>query len=302
MKHVIFICILLSGMVLTGCNHGTTNAVIEHVTVITDNLLGAVQGVVMRDGFIYAYGDYKNSNKHVGVIREYTSDLNYTGRMVELTKNGQSIIPHPTGLTWNQEWGTFIGNTVKRKGEILRIDWKQAWIDRNLNNALLDIIEDDAASNGSRPVFVKVGDEFFIASADYFGFKPELRLYNISAMMKHKKTSSEGVIKYRIRCSQNTQNLYWDSDKGYLTLVQNRWPFLWPYRGFHLETIILSDAIAAGSALNPSVIVSSIYFNDKEELEGWWPAGNALSIFAVNRKTGNLFTAEIRMLQEKEKK
>ena len=269
---------------------------IEPVDAVTDGSLGAVQGVVIRDGLIYAYGDYNYSGRHTGVIREYTLKLQYTGRMVKLTQNGVSIMPHPTGLTWDTQWGTFMGNTVKRKGKIIRIDWKRAWSDSNLDNAVLDIIDDDAAANGSRPVFVKIGEEQFIASADYMGFSPELRLYNISAMLKTGETSTGGVIIHRLRCSQNTQNLYWDAGKGYLTFVQNRWPFMWPYRGFHLETIKLSEAITAGSVKHPSVIISSMYFADKEELEGWYPVNEALSVFAVNRKTDNLFTARIKLL------
>jgi hypothetical protein len=295
MNRIIFVfCI---SFLYCGCNYGTTNAVIEPVILITDSSLGAVQGVVIRDGLIYAYGDLKFSGRNVGVIREYTPDLQFTGRMVKLTRNNVSIIPHPTGLTWDPHWGTFIGNTVRRKGEILRIDWDRAWRDLNLDNAVLDIIDDDAASNGSRPVFVMIGKEQFIASADYMGFSPELRLYNISSMLKAGNTSSDGVVIHTIKCSQNTQNLYWNSEKGHLTFVQNIWPFMWPYRGFHLETIKLSDAIAAGSASDPSAIVSSMYFNDKEELEGWYPVNESLSIFAVNRKVQNLFTAKIKLLQ-----
>lgn len=289
--------ILFLSIIYCNCNYGTTNAVIEPVDSVTDVSLGAVQGAVIRDGLIYAYGDFKQSGHHTGVIREYTLKLQYTGRMVKLTQNGISIMPHPTGLTWDPQWGTFMGNTVKRKGSIIRIDWKRAWADSNLDNAVLDIIDDDAAANGSRPVFVKIGEDQFIASADYLGFSPELRLYNISAMLKSGRTSTGGVIIHRLKCGQNTQNLHWDPEKGYLTFIQNRWPFMWPYRGFHLETIKLSEAIAAGSVSDPSAVIISMYFKDKEELEGWYPLNASLSVFAVNRKYHNLFTAEIKLLQ-----
>ena len=43
---------------------------------ITDAGLGAVQGVVVRDGKVYAYGDVFKAEPRVGVIREYTSALN----------------------------------------------------------------------------------------------------------------------------------------------------------------------------------------------------------------------------------
>jgi hypothetical protein len=38
---------------------------------ITDLGLGAVQGVVVRDGKVYAYGDVVQAKPRVGVIREY---------------------------------------------------------------------------------------------------------------------------------------------------------------------------------------------------------------------------------------
>jgi len=291
-----FIVILILSSCLTGCGlikecFNTPNADIEIVNVISDPSLGAVQGVVVRDGFVYAYGDKRSLWKHSGVIREYTTDLKYTGRMVKLTKNGIAIITHPTGLTWNKQWGTFIGNTVKRKGTIFRIDWPQAWKESNLDNAVLNIIDDDAASDGSRPAFVNVGEESFIASADYRVDNPELRLYNITAMLSAGRTASEGVISHKIKCGRYTQNLYWDSEKGYLTFVQNMSLF----GGLHLETINLSKAITEGTTISPSVKISSFDFSERGELEGWYPLSGNVSLFAVNNKKQNLFSGMIKI-------
>ncbi len=295
-RMIFFFCIVFLSLILTHCNYGPANAVIEPVHVITDSSLGAVQGVVVRDRFIYAYGDDRSSGQSTGIIREYTLNLRHTGRLVTLTRNGISIIPHPTGLTWHPEWGTFIGNTVRRKGTILRIDWERAWADANLDNAVLDIIEDDAASNGSRPVFVTMDGKTFLASADYMGFSPDLRLYDISAMLKTGKTSSKEVTVHRLDCGQYTQNLHWNSEKGHLTFIRNKWPYAWPYRGYHLETIRLSEAVAAGFVSHPSAVVSSVYFDDKGELEGWNPVDETVSVFAVNQKVKNLFTARIKLV------
>ncbi len=68
---------------------------------ITDIGLGAVQGVVVRDGKIYAYGDVYQAQPRVGVIREYNERLESTGRVVWLRRGGKPLIVHPTGLTWH---------------------------------------------------------------------------------------------------------------------------------------------------------------------------------------------------------
>jgi len=62
---------------------------------ITDLGLGAVQGVVVRDGKVYAYGDVVKAEPRVGVIREYTQALEPTGRVVWLRKGGKPLITHP---------------------------------------------------------------------------------------------------------------------------------------------------------------------------------------------------------------
>ena len=80
---------------------------------ITDLGLGAVQGVVVRDGKVYAYGDLVQAQPRVGVIREYNERLEATGRVVWLRRAGKPLITHPTGLTWHDRWGTFLGDTIK---------------------------------------------------------------------------------------------------------------------------------------------------------------------------------------------
>ena len=57
---------------------------------ITDLGLGAVQGVAVRDGKVYAYGDVFSAKPRVGVIREYDMDLKPTGRVVWLRRDGQA--------------------------------------------------------------------------------------------------------------------------------------------------------------------------------------------------------------------
>jgi hypothetical protein len=106
----------------------TADAVLEVERAITDVELGAVQGVVVRDRKVYAYGDVFQAKPRVGVMREYTELLEPTGRVVWLRRGGKPLIVHPTGLTWHERWGTFLGDTVKSadptrsRGVIYRLD------------------------------------------------------------------------------------------------------------------------------------------------------------------------------------
>jgi hypothetical protein len=107
--------------------------------------LGACQGASEHDGFVYLYGD-----ANPGIIRQYTAvpgdvpKLKYTGLEISLTKNGVNLINHPTGLTWNQQFGTYLGNTVTatKKGTIYHLDWPRMLIEKNLDHAVLNAIDD----------------------------------------------------------------------------------------------------------------------------------------------------------------
>ena len=120
-------------------------------TTQTCEKLGACQGASEHDGFIYLYGDAKP-----GIIRQYTATagdsptLSYTGLEISLTRNGENIINHPTGLTWNPQFGTYLGNTVTatKKGTIYHLDWPRMLIDRNLDHAVLNAVDDDLAVQG----------------------------------------------------------------------------------------------------------------------------------------------------------
>jgi hypothetical protein len=80
----------------------TADAAVENPRIVTDTKLGACQGIAVRDGRIYAYGDVYSVKPRVGVIREYDMDLNPTGREVWLRQADRPLIIHPTGLTWHE--------------------------------------------------------------------------------------------------------------------------------------------------------------------------------------------------------
>jgi hypothetical protein len=273
----------------------TADAVVENQATATDAGLGAAQGVAVRDGKVYAYGDVFLAAPRVGVIREYDLNLKPTGRVVWLRKGGQPLILHPTGLTWDSRWGTFLGDTVKKKAIIYRLDWERAWKDGDLDDAVLDVIEDDAAINGCRPTLVTLDGKTFLASADYGDVHPEIRLYDPAALLAAKRSSAPGVTSHRVLCGPFNQNLYWDADNGRLVCVQN----VIEGRGWRLDEIDLAKAVADGRASAPGVRVRTLTFPDHDELEGYWPLDRERAFFAAARRQNNLVIGAIRQTKPK---
>jgi hypothetical protein len=274
----------------------TADAEIDVERSITDAGLGAVQGVVVRDGRVYAYGDVFRAEPRVGVIREYTEQLEPTGRVVWLRRGGKPLIVHPTGLTWHDRWGTLLGDTVKSadptrsRGVIYRLDWERAWKDGNLDEAVLNIIEDDAAINGCRPEFVAVDGRALLATADYGDVRPEIRLYDPAALLAAGRSSAPGVVAHRMFCGPFNQNLHWDAGSGQLTCVQN----VIAGRGWRLDVLDLTRAVAEGRADGPAVRQRRLTFPSHDELEGYWPLAGRQALFAVARSRDNLFKGAIR--------
>ncbi|MDG3006653.1 hypothetical protein [Paludisphaera mucosa] len=257
---------------------------------ITDAGLGAAQGVVVRDGKVYAYGDLVLDVPRVGVIREYEQDLRPTGRVVRLTRAGQPLIIHPTGLTWREKWGTFLGDTVASKAKIVRFDWERAWRDGDLDDAVLDVVDDDVAVNGCRPTFVELAGATLLATADYGEIRPEIRLYDPAALLAAHRSSAPGVVVHRILAGPFNQNLHWDAEGGRLICVQNVVAGL----GWRLDAIDLAKAVADGRVDGPDVRVRRDTPAGLDELEGFWPLGADRALFAVARRADNLVIGTVR--------
>ena len=268
----------------------TADAAIERSAAITDPGLGQVQGVAVRDGKIYAYGDVHDGNPRIGVIREYDLDLKATGRVVWLRKGGKPLILHPTGLAWDDRLGTFLGDTVLKKAVIYRLDWARAWADGDLDDAVLDAVADDAAINGCRPTLVTLGGRTLLATADYGEARPEVRLMDPDAMLKAGRTSAPGVVVARVLCGGYNQNLHWDAARGELTLVQN----VIDGRGWRLDVLDLGRAVADGRADGPGVRARRHTFASHDELEGYWPLDGSRCLFAAARRADNLVVGTIR--------
>jgi hypothetical protein len=258
---------------------------------ITDLELGAIQGVVVRDGKVYAYGDVVQVKPRVGVIREYNERLEATGRVVWLRRGGKPLIIHPTGLTWDDRWGTFLGDTIKTadparsRAVIYRLDWQKAWSKGDLDDAVLNVIEDDAATNGCRPEFVKVDGRTLLATADYGNIRPEIRLYDPEALLTAGRSGAPGIVVHRVDCGPFNQNLHWAAESGHLFCVQN----VIEGRGWRLDEIDLAQAVAAGSVDNPRARVRMLTFKPHDELEGYWHLAGQRGLFAVARRHDNLF-------------
>jgi hypothetical protein len=225
----------------------TADAVLEKERKLTREGLGAAQGATLFGGKVYIYGDVYDARPRVGVIREYTADLEPTGRVVWLRRENKPLLLHPTGLTRHEKYGTFLGDTVNRKAVIYRLDWKRAWLDGNLDRAVLDVIRDDAAVNGCRPEFVEHQGKAWLATSDYGDVRPEVRLYDVEKMLEAKRTSAPGVTAYRFLCGPFNQNLHWDGKTGRLTCIQN----VIAGRGWRLDVLDLRKAIADGRADGP---------------------------------------------------
>lgn len=209
---------------------GCTMPPTVHVRLLatqTCERLGACQGASMHDGFVYLYGD-----ANPGVIRQYVvraaevapPTLEYTGVEIALTRNGKNVINHSTGLTWNTQFGTYLGNsmTATKKAAIYHLDWPRMLIDRNLDHAVLNVIDDDLAVQGCRPEFVRRGERWLLATADYGSVHNAVRYYDPTRLPSARKTSEFGVLVARFPCSPWVQNLHWVDEQQRLLLILNK--------------------------------------------------------------------------------
>jgi hypothetical protein len=274
-----------------------SDSILEDAKTRTMEGLGAMQGVSFHDGKVYLYGDCYDLKPRVGVVREYTADYQPTGRVVWLRNKDKPLLRHPTGLTWHPRWGTFLGDTVNRKGIIYHLDWKRALEDGDLSRAVLAVIDDDAAVNGCRPEFVALDGKDFLATADYGNIRPEVRLYDPGRLLDFQRSSAPGVIAHRFLAPPFNQNLHWDQDAGQLTCVLN----VVEGRGWRLETFDLKRAVADGRGWGPGVRVRTETFPNRDELEGYRPLTNGLGLFVTSSPRNNFVVGKVMAARAPEK-
>jgi hypothetical protein len=273
------------------------DSVLEDAKTLTMEGLGAMQGVSFHEGKVYLYGDCYDVKPRVGVIREYTPDYQATGRVIWLRNKEKPLLRHPTGLTWNSRWGTFLDDTVDRTGIIYQLDWQRALEDRDLSRAVLAVIEDDAAVNGCRPEFVTLDRKDLLATVDYGNARPEVRLYDPEKLLAAKRTSAPGVIAYRFLAPPYNQNLHWDNDAKQLTCVLN----VIEGRGWRLETLDLPRAVGDGRAWGPGVRVRTQTFPNRDELEGYRPLVDRMGLFVTSSRKHNLVVGKIKLAGKPDK-
>jgi len=276
-KHLIgiFFAVLVS----TGMLSGADQATVDMHSPLSIEGVGAGQGAEWKDGLFYFYGD-----RGIGVMREYRvvegNALEYTGNEFEFTVKGTDTVSHPTGLTWNQDFGTYMGDTVSGKGTILKISWENLVSGKNLDDAILNVTMDDLAVNGTRPEFVKIRGRDMIATADYGEVDNAIRLYDPEALSTAVKTSEPGVLIKSIPCTPWVQTIHWMEEKGLLVLIQNQIEgLLW-----RLSLVDLEASFDSGEA----VIVQVLDFKPKDELEGFHFVNPELGIFVSSSRKNNV--------------
>ncbi len=252
---------------------------------ITIDSLGACQGISYQKGKIFLYGD-----REVGMIREYKmlgDSLVDQHHEIKLTRNGQDVINHPTGMAVHGQLPVFIGNSIRLNAEgtqwravIYQVNWQGLQKTGTLDGNLLTTIEDDACIQGTRPEYVKYHNQWYVATADYGNKGNEVRLYDPEKLSKCKKTSEPGVLVKKFACTPWVQNLHWLNDKGVLVLIQNqiegrRWRFTY---------VDLARSLDSGSMQ----VISQVDIDKRQdELEGFSFLNNSTKGIAVTSSKKN---------------
>lgn len=254
----------------------------KHQQTISD--IGAGQGVALIDGKVYLYGDAET-----GIIREYTwnektwSHLKPTGVVIRLTRHGEDIAQHPTGLTHHPEVGTFLGDTVNQKGTIFHINWTIAIQDGNLDNAVLNMVSDDIAFNGTCPEFVHYKGRWLIATSDYGEENNQVRLYDPQRLKTAVRTSAPKVVLKSWPCGPWVQTVHWMPKQKRLVLAQNQTAGL-KYRLTFLDLESKSDFRQAKTFDISSPV---------DELEGFAFVGKNTGLFLSSSRTNNVHLGKV---------
>ncbi|WP_339864370.1 hypothetical protein [uncultured Algoriphagus sp.] len=251
--------------------------------------LGAAQGVANIDDRIYIYGD-----REVGMMRRFSfqDSIAYSGEEYLFTVDGKDLINHPTGIAHVQGSPTFIGNSIRLNKEgtlwkamIYAIDWDGFLRTKTLDGNLIATIEDDACIQGTRPEYVTYNGKMLVATSDYGPSGNEVRLYDPEKLLEAQKTSEQGVLVGKFRCSPWVQNLHWIAGDGILVLIQNQIEG----RLWRLTFLDLDASLKAGK----EVVIEQIDFDRKDELEGFCLLNPSLGIAVSSSRTQNAALIQI---------
>ena len=259
---------------------------------LTDSGLGAVQGVAVRDGRLYAYGDLVQANPRIGVIREYDLELKATGRVVWLRRDGKPLILHPTGLTWDHRFGTFLGDTVLKKAVIYQLDWKTAWKDGHLDRAVLqaDRRRRGRGTAAAQRLSPSRGEPFWrLPTTATRPPRPSLRPG--SSALSQTLEPPRDHPPHSIRPVQPEHALGRRERPLDLRAKRDRRP------GLAARHCWTSKGVFSGHVGSPGVRVRSHTFTPHDELEGYWPLDQKRSILAVARRRDNLVLGVIETIE-----
>lgn len=235
---------------------------------ITIDSLGACQGISWLNGKAYLYGD-----REIGMIREFElrrDSLLYTGHEYRLTLHDTDIINHPTGLAVHGKDPVFMGNSVLLdratnhwKAIIYCIDWPGLRRTGTLDGGnLLNVTEDDACIQGTRPEYVEYRHKWYVATADYGNRANEVRLYDPAVLQHARRTTDKGVVYKKFTCGPWVQNMQWIAAKGLLLLIQNQVEG----RKWRFSFVDLNKSLESGKAEVVKVVDN---IDRPDELEGF---------------------------------
>ena len=191
-------------------------------------------------------------------------------------------------MTWDAEYGCFLGDTVNKVATIYKLDWDRALKDGNLDAAVLAEIRDDAATNGCRPEFVTVRGRRLLATADYGDVRPAVRLYDPRRLVEARCSTAPGVCVATLPCGPFNQNLFWDAKTHELTCVENVVAGL----GWKLDVFALPKAVADGKP--EKARVRTLIFQPHSELEGWLRLPDDREIFVTSSPKKNIAVGKSR--------
>ncbi|MEM9345196.1 MAG: hypothetical protein AAGB26_01135 [Planctomycetota bacterium] len=285
-------------LLLQACNTYTpTIADDPVVTRQTVPGIGACQGLAVHEGSIWLYGD--DNGKGVIKRMEWAGPDTPDGPRLIDTRETYNLtmfrdysvnkrpglqlpsepIPHPTGLTFHEDYGTFIGNTVNQKGTIFHLVWWGFKQSGSLDTWVQNVIDDDLANNGTRPEFVRWGGRWLIATADYGDQGNQLRLYDPEKLKTAQKTSDEGVLVAAFECGPFVKSMHWIDETQTLVLAQNQTTGM----GYRLTLMQFGDGLEA-----PVVERVIDLGNPTDELEGFGIIAPGWAVMSSAMKKNNV--------------
>jgi hypothetical protein len=83
-------------------------------------------------------------------------------------------------------------------------------------------VDDDLAVQGCRPEFVRRGDQWYLATADYGSVRNAVRIYDPAKLAVVSKTSEPGVLIEQHPCGAFVQQLHWVDSRQELIVIENQ--------------------------------------------------------------------------------